>query len=273
MTWIRIDDHMPEHPKFVGLKGGAAWLYICGLCYCGRHLTDGRIPKRAVPLLTPWSTTKSSVSALVSAQLWIESDDAFVVNDYLDWQESKTEIERKRSDAAARKRKSRAGHGNVTRDSDVTLAGAHARAPRALSGLCTSVGVEVEEPPTSKAKTTEDARELFSYWQTKCRPAAKPVAKRMAAVHARLAEGYTVEQIRAAIDGAAIAPFIGDDGRRHDDLELICRNGVKLDSFIGRRPPQPKRSAKEQGRLDRHARLVARRAQNTIEGTAHDDSR
>lgn len=47
-------------------------------------------------------------------------------------------------------------------------------------------------------------------------------------------DGYTVEQIRQGIDGAAVAAHVSENGVTHDDIELICRNGSKLDSFIAR---------------------------------------
>lgn len=79
------------------------------------------------------------------------------------------------------------------------------------------------------------ARQLFEYWQEKCRyPRAKFGPERRAKVLARLREGYTPEQIRQAIDGAARAAFVNDQGKRFDDLELICRNGSKLEDFMDR---------------------------------------
>lgn len=77
--------------------------------------------------------------------------------------------------------------------------------------------------------------ELFEHWQATCgRPKAKATAERRRAVRARLADGYTVEQVRSAIDGAAVAAFVDERGKRHDDLTLICRNGSKLEDFIDR---------------------------------------
>lgn len=95
------------------------------------------------------------------------------------------------------------------------------------------IGVVVSEAPaTSDAKI---ARELFAYWQQRCNhPKAKPGRDRLAKVKARLAEGYTPEDIRTAIDGAAVGAHVNDDGQRFDDLELICRSGSKLELFMSR---------------------------------------
>jgi hypothetical protein len=100
-----------------------------------------------------------------------------------------------------------------------------------------------EEPPNPSSSSELDAvraaRDLFAYWQDRCgHPHAKPTRDRLAKVQARLREGYTPEQIRQAIDGASVAPYVDDNGKRFDDLELVCRNGSKLESFIGRQPRQ-----------------------------------
>jgi hypothetical protein len=79
---------------------------------------------------------------------------------------------------------------------------------------------------------------LFEHWQLRCNhPTSKPTRERRQKIAARLREGYTPDQIRAAIDGAARDPFVNDAGKRFDDLELICRTGSKLESFIDRAAP------------------------------------
>lgn len=76
---------------------------------------------------------------------------------------------------------------------------------------------------------------LFDYWRERCEhPQALPTRERLAKIKQRRSEGYTDEQIRAAINGAARAAFVNDAGKRFDDIELICRNGSKLESFIDR---------------------------------------
>lgn len=105
-------------------------------------------------------------------------------------------------------------------------------------GIGSSLRSDPVEPSGSTPNGTGEAaviRELFAYWQQRCgHPQAKLTADRRGKVKARLREGYTAEQIRAAIDGAAEAPFVGDNGKRYDDLELICRKGSKVEDFIER---------------------------------------
>lgn len=99
-----------------------------------------------------------------------------------------------------------------------------------------------ERTKNGRAPAVDDEQrtvsDLFEHWQLRCNhPTSKPTRERRQKIAARLREGYTVEQIRAAIDGAARDPFVNDAGKRFDDLELICRTGSKLESFIDRAAP------------------------------------
>lgn len=81
---------------------------------------------------------------------------------------------------------------------------------------------------------------VFRYWQQTCKhPTAKLTSDRQSKVRARLRDGYTVKQLLQAIDGAAVGAFVNDNGVRFDDLELICRNGSKVESFIARATARP----------------------------------
>lgn len=107
-------------------------------------------------------------------------------------------------------------------------------------------------PPLSREPLTEDkgqnnkganapveadastVRELFSLWQERCsHENAKFTDGRRRKITARLRDGYTPDDIRVAIEGAANAPFV-KDGKRFDDIELVCRNGEKLELFMER---------------------------------------
>lgn len=104
MTWIKIDDDLPDHPKVAGLTDGAFRLYLTGLCYCSRHLTDGRIPE-AVTARWGVRHPDRAASELMSAGLWTSSADGFEVVGYLEHQRSKVEVEAlsvKRSKAGKR---------------------------------------------------------------------------------------------------------------------------------------------------------------------------
>lgn len=95
-----------------------------------------------------------------------------------------------------------------------------------------------EKKGKRKAKSSNlsaDAQSVFDHWRaTMGHPDAKPTAKRVQAVNARLAEGYSVADLCAAVDGCKASPFYQGQNDRHevyDDLELICRNGEKVEKF------------------------------------------
>ena len=77
--------------------------------------------------------------------------------------------------------------------------------------------------------------DLFDYWRNTCNhPQSRPTRDRLAKIQARLREGYTPTQIRTAIDGAKRHPFVNDAGKVYDEIDLICRNGAKVEDFIER---------------------------------------
>lgn len=103
-----------------------------------------------------------------------------------------------------------------------------------------------QEPRTinhkpEKVKTTVppsgETAMIFAYWQQVMNhPQAKLDDKREKIIKARLKDGYTVEQLCKAIDGCFASPYHrgkNDNGTVYDGLDLICRDGAKVDAFIG----------------------------------------
>ena len=105
MPWVKLDDHFNEHPKLaqVGPLGLALW--VCGLAYCNRNLTDGFIPFRVAHSLLSFEgigvfngtqgedvTGEMVASMLVVAGLWQQDGRDYRVHDYLDYQPSRAEV-------------------------------------------------------------------------------------------------------------------------------------------------------------------------------------
>lgn len=90
MSWIRIDDNAPYHPKQLSAGPAACWLWVCGLAYCQRTKTDGHIPTAALALLGV-GNWKKLAGFLVSAGLWHKTDTGYQVHDYLTWNSSREE--------------------------------------------------------------------------------------------------------------------------------------------------------------------------------------
>lgn len=56
LPWVRLDTTMPDNPKILRLldeREGhrAAFVWVCCLTYCGKHGTDGFIPRNAMPFV------------------------------------------------------------------------------------------------------------------------------------------------------------------------------------------------------------------------------
>ena len=89
-----------------------------------------------------------------------------------------------------------------------------------------------------KTEFTALVYDIFHYWQDVMgKPSAQLSEERKNKIRVRLNHGYTVEQIKKAIDGCKASDFhMGRNERNtaYNDLELICRNDVKLEQFIAR---------------------------------------
>lgn len=107
MTWVKLDDSFPNHPKVLAAGENAAWLYVCGLCYCSQHLTDGFIPAAALSRLTSLSGVRKLAQRLVEVGLWLSAPGGWHVHDYDAHQRTRAQVEAERDGAAARMRRMR----------------------------------------------------------------------------------------------------------------------------------------------------------------------
>lgn len=107
MTWVKLDDQLPGNVKAVTAGPEAMWLWTCGLCYCSSHLTDGVIPKAALPMVSNVKAPKAKAQRLVEVGLWTDEGDHYRVGSYLDYQPSKVRVQSQRDAARDRQQKSR----------------------------------------------------------------------------------------------------------------------------------------------------------------------
>lgn len=126
MTWSRFDDAAPTHPK-AREAGNEAWgLWCAAVMYCNRYLTDGFVSVKAlardclpVPIKEERATklAKLLVDAKVKPDgrgLFTETEGGYIVNDFLEWNPSKVDVESKRKADRERKR----APGGVAKDSE-----------------------------------------------------------------------------------------------------------------------------------------------------------
>lgn len=100
-TYVRIDDHITENPAIIRVGPLAAWLFLAGLCYCSRQLSDGAIPAGVLGQLSAVDKPHRHAAALVAEGLWQTTTDGWQVVDYTQWQRSRAEVERLSAKRAA----------------------------------------------------------------------------------------------------------------------------------------------------------------------------
>lgn len=99
MSWVRMDDTLDDHPKVAGCSDAAFRVWIRCIFYASRLRTDGVVPRAIFSRL---GATKKVRDELLGAGLLDEHEDGVSVHDYLDFQESRKQIEARQ--AATRER-------------------------------------------------------------------------------------------------------------------------------------------------------------------------
>ena len=243
MPWAKLDDRFHENRKV-----RKAWrqcptaigLHVLALTYCAGHLTDGLVDEEFVQERLPAARMRERVlSVLIGCELWFPVDKGWLINDYLEYNPTRADVETQRSKkSAAGKSGANARWGDGTSMAgamQVPIAPAIALASQGNAPDPTRPDPTRTPTATSAAPTSAVCSDLFAYWQEKTgHSASKLTRDRRAKIEARLNEGYDPDQIRKAIDGAARAAFVNENGKKFDDIELICRTGSKLESFIER---------------------------------------
>jgi len=100
-------------------------------------------------------------------------------------------------------------------------------------------------PSSEKQKTHhQEIEEIFKYWQIILHhPQAKLTNDRKIKIGARFKEGYSVEQLKKAIDGCKASSYHmgeNDKGKVFDSIGLIFRNADKMEELWGYLDKKPK---------------------------------
>jgi hypothetical protein len=81
-----------------------------------------------------------------------------------------------------------------------------------------------------------DVRTVFDYWRVRMvHNRARLDEKRRRKIRGRLNDGYSVQDLRDAIDGCALSRFhMGDNDRKtvYNEIGLICRDAEHVDKFM-----------------------------------------
>ena len=92
MPWIRLDDQIAHHKKFLAAGPMASWLWVCGQSYSARYLTDGFVPSAALHSLGSVLNPKRYADKLVEVGLWECAEGGYRVHDYHDYQPTAEEV-------------------------------------------------------------------------------------------------------------------------------------------------------------------------------------
>lgn len=113
MPYLNMDDRYPDHPKIDALTDGAFRLHVALMAYCARERSDGLVPLRRIPRLTP-HYRPAHFAELVDDGLIHDGEGCgtetcplgqprrIVVHDYLQWNKSRQWWDDKRAADAKR---------------------------------------------------------------------------------------------------------------------------------------------------------------------------
>jgi hypothetical protein len=108
VPWARLDDSLHSHRKLRRAGLEATGLYAMALSYCAAYLTDGHVDEDFLAELVPSKRRRERLlEELVRRHLFEPNGHGYAVHDYLDYNPSRADIERRRELAAERKRKER----------------------------------------------------------------------------------------------------------------------------------------------------------------------
>lgn len=112
MPWARIDDQANDDDKLNSLGSDAFRLWVRGLVYCQKKLTDGFIPDAQIGTLAALSRDRDRgrmIAELLAEHprlgkgpLWHKVEGGYQMHDYLDWNESRAQVEASRQAASQR---------------------------------------------------------------------------------------------------------------------------------------------------------------------------
>ena len=260
MTWAQFDDAWYDAPSFENLNLAALGLWAIGNTYCNKHLTDGRIPAK---LLKPYGQMAvTAAKALVNCGRWlVKEDGSFLQIGYLDHNPSKAEvIARKLSQSHSKSVAGKAGglrSGEVRQAKKGSTVLPDIEAPReALSSPLHSLNKQTKDkhlsatppvptpPSASRVRADDGTDRVYEHW-TECRaahvsgPPPKLTPARRTMLRARVAEGFTLDQLIAAATGIWSEAWNLEDIPKRISFEICFRNAGQVERYGGKAAPAP----------------------------------
>lgn len=98
MSWLKLSDDFPTHPKIMLLDDAAFRLHVMALCYCARNGTEGFVSGKVAPRLR--LDADQLIPQLIDARLWEPCEGGWNIHDYLTYNLSNERIEEIRAERA-----------------------------------------------------------------------------------------------------------------------------------------------------------------------------
>lgn len=115
MAWVKVDDRLPHHQKWRELADDprgymdALALWLCAMCHCNTHETDGFVDFSTAKSLGKLGVrrTKTVWELLVKCGFATAVEGGYEIANYLEYQPSRSELDDKRERAKKRMRRVR----------------------------------------------------------------------------------------------------------------------------------------------------------------------
>lgn len=104
MAYAQTEYEFWSNPKVRAAGKDAAIMHIAGCGYCNQHLTDGFISDSAVGFVAYMAFQRSHAKALatlVEKRLWLRVEGGYMINDFLEHNKSKAQVEEFRQKKSA----------------------------------------------------------------------------------------------------------------------------------------------------------------------------
>lgn len=193
MTWARIDDQFPNHPKIVAVGPLAGWLHVCAICYCNSQLTDGYIPSGMLRRLADVPDADALADALVTIGLWERTDAGYLIHDFLEYNPPAERVKEKRAMAAARQARWAAGKQKQTANASADAStNAVTNASPSPTPITTTNVVAPPKKISPKQQNVAKVAMAFGELGIKFHP---PTGRDVPHLHGLIEAGYTPMQI------------------------------------------------------------------------------
>lgn len=216
--YIKVDQSLGDHRRSLDLSPkhylAALGLHVLGIGYCDRMRSDGYIPDAIVPRIGGTSC-KAALAELVRVGFWETTDGGYQIHDYLDWQDSASELDAKREQAQMAANKSwdarRNANGKAKRNAKRIASGSasgNAPEPNHTEPEDSLTGVSLSSPNLTREDDSEivpsgiaEFAALYAVWERVTGSIASEATKRT--IRAWCEMGYSPHAVEAALKTAA----------------------------------------------------------------------